>query len=282
MNPLDEYPLQRDPVPVAGHRRNRWALVAAVLVVSLVVGIAAYYLWRGPAPVATGTTPAESDTGAPVARAPLGPDVTTGPLPPLDESDPLVRELLGRLSSHPQVAAWLATDDLIRHVVVSVDNVATGATPARHVQVLAPAGRFEVETGADRITVAERSFERYDALADAVASLDPRGLAELYARLKPRLQEAYVELGHPGRDIDAAVEQALVHLLRTPVPRSPVVVEPGIVSFAFGEQELEGLTAAQKQLLRMGPRNVRTIQAALRALAQELGIPPERLPAPRG
>jgi len=47
-----------------------------------------------------------------------------------------------------------------------------------------------------------------------------------------------------------------------------------------GNIALEGLTAAQKQLLRTGPRNVRIIQSSLRQIALALGIPPERLPAP--
>ena len=41
---------------------------------------------------------------------------------------------------------------------------------------------------------------------------------------------------------------------------------------------LESLTNAQKQLLRMGPRNVKLIQAKLREVAVALGIPASRLP----
>jgi hypothetical protein len=44
------------------------------------------------------------------------------------------------------------------------------------------------------------------------------------------------------------------------------------------ESELETLTGSQKQLLRAGAANVRTIQASLRAMAVALGIPAERLP----
>lgn len=49
----------------------------------------------------------------------------------------------------------------------------------------------------------------------------------------------------------------------------------------FADPDLEALPAAQKQLLRMGPRNVRIIQSSLREIALALGIPAERLPAPR-
>jgi hypothetical protein len=44
------------------------------------------------------------------------------------------------------------------------------------------------------------------------------------------------------------------------------------VSYKYDDPKLEALTLAQKQLLRMGPRNVRLIQAKLREMAPYLGI----------
>jgi hypothetical protein len=52
-----------------------------------------------------------------------------------------------------------------------------------------------------------------------------------------------------------------------------------VLSFRYDRDDLEALSLAQKQLLRMGPRNVRMIQEQLRAVARELGIPLVRLPA---
>jgi hypothetical protein len=101
--------------------------------------------------------------------------------------------------------------------------------------------------------------------------------------LRPRLQEAYSELGHPDGDIDAAIERALVRLLETPVPQGEIALTPATVSYRYAGRDgrdLEGLSAAQKQLLRMGPRNMAAVQRQLWAIARELGIPAERLPAP--
>ena len=44
---------------------------------------------------------------------------------------------------------------------------------------------------------------------------------------------------------------------------------------AYADERLEHLTAAQKQLLRFGPRNVERIQAALRAFAAAAGLTPD-------
>ena len=55
-------------------------------------------------------------------------------------------------------------------------------------------------------------------------------------------------------------------------------VEPRGAGYGFADPRLERLTAAQKQLLRMGPANARLVQGSLRTIALELGIPAERLP----
>ena len=62
-----------------------------------------------------------------------------------------------------------------------------------------------------------RSYRRYDAYADAVGALDARGTARLYATLKPRIQDAYRELGETGTDFDRTFERAIRELLKTPV-----------------------------------------------------------------
>lgn len=282
MDPIGEYPLDHSHTPPVerGPRPGLLAGIAAVVVV--LAGLALFYFWSGSrgagAPDATVSPPSERPA-ATAGRQPLGPTVEPGPLPALDESDPLVRQLMAALSAHPEIAAWLTTDDLVRQFVRAVDNVATGTSPARHLKVLAPDTPFQAENRGDHFVVTEGTYERYDALADAVASADPAALATLYARLKPRLQEAYVELGHPAGDIDTAVEQAILQLLDTPSPQSPVVVTKGVMSFKHDLEQLESLSAAQKQLLRMGPRNARVIKRHLWALARELGIPTERLPA---
>jgi hypothetical protein len=44
---------------------------------------------------------------------------------------------------------------------------------------------------------------------------------------------------------------------------------------------LEGLSAAQKQLLRLGPKGVQAVHDKIKQLAAALGIPPSRLPQPK-
>lgn len=285
MDRLDEFRLGSDAVPPPdqepgrGSRAPLWIAAALLVVAAAVAGVV---LFKQPAPQTPAAgPPAPQATAAPQpeARQPLGPEVEPIDLPPLVLTDPLVRDLLAKLSSSPALAAWLATDGLIRAFVASVDNVADGTSPVRLVRSLAPKAPFRTLSEGGTITVDPKSYARYDGIASAAASMDAAGLARVYSLLKPRLVEAYTELGHPEGDLDGAVERAIVQLLQTPLVEEPVVLRPRVLSFRYDRQDLEALSGAQKQLLRMGPRNVRRVQEQLRAVARELGIPSTRLPA---
>jgi hypothetical protein len=196
-------------------------------------------------------------------------------LPPLDLTDPLVRELLGGLSSRPELAAWLATDGLIRSFVASVDAVANGGSPSPHLRPLAPVQPFAARAEGNVFLIEPRSYQRYDGIADTVAGLDAGGLARAYSTLRPRLQEAYRELGYPDANFDSAVERAIAQLLDTPMPNQSMAVQPAPVLYQFADPRIERLAPAQKQLLRMGPRNVGLIQGKLRDVSRALGaLPP--------
>lgn len=252
-----------------------WFLVAALVVTTAAVVYIAVDRMRHPTPPA-GTPHAGA---ARPAVQPLGANAAPINLPPLDQSDQVVRELVKQITSHPRIAAWLATDGLIRTFTVGVVNVSEGTTPAARFPVLRPSSGFETAARGGTLHIAPRSYQRYDDLADAAASIDAAGAARLYTSIKPRLEEAYRDLGFPDQSFDRALERAIVTLLRTPVPTGAERLEPKGIGYGFVDPALEGLTAAQKQLLRTGPRNVPIIQSALRKIALALGIPAERLPA---
>jgi hypothetical protein len=282
MEPLDDLDLGSAPPPP--HRddppRDNWVPVgigAAVLVVIAVIVAVIYFRRPADEPKKVVDIPKPAATAQPLVG--LGPAVDPIELPPLLLSDPLVRDLLGKLSSRPELAAWLATDGLARNFVVCVENVADGETPVKHLRSLRPKSAFNAERKGAALVVDPKAFSRYDGYAATAAALDPAGLARVYSLLKPRLVEAYKELGHPDGDIDAAVEKAIVVLLQTPATDGTETLVPKVLSFRYENAQLESLLPAQKQLLRMGPKNVASVQNQLRAIARELGISFERLPA---
>jgi hypothetical protein len=175
------------------------------------------------------------------------------------------------------VTAWLATDGLVRNFTAVVANIADGQPFAGLLRPLRPAPGFAVIERDGSLYIDPRSYERYAGFAEGVAAVDPAAAAQLYSTLKPRIEEAYRELGQGDASFDRPLERAIVLLLATPIPAGPVRVEPHGIGYAFADERLEGLRPAQKQLLRMGPENARAIQATLRAIAVALGIPLERL-----
>jgi len=253
----------------------RWFPVAVLLAGAAIAIYVAFGNWTiGERPI---TAVAPAPAAATGAARPLGGDAISVVVPPLDESDALVGELLNKLSLHPRVVAWLATKGLIRNFTAVVANIAEGSARASLVPALRPSSPFNVIERGSAVYVDPKSYERYTQLAAAVASIDPFGSARLYATLKPRIQEAYRDLGNEEPLFDRTLERAIVLLLRTPVRDDPIAVKPKGIGYAFADERLEGLADAQRQLLRTGPQNTRTIQRSLREIALALGIPSERL-----
>lgn len=281
MSDLDDFRLNDTSGPFAPEPDRQGLKIAVIIVLVVVFAIGGYLAWRRghvqpPPPAAIAQTP------PPRSAPPSGIQREPGdniPLPPLDETDTLVRELVGKLSSHPQVAAWLATDKLIRNFAVVIVNIGDGHTPVTHLRALALNAPFAASSDSGSGVITSASYRRYDPYVDAIAALDARGSAHLYATLKPRIQDAYRDLGYPQGDFDEALKRAIVALLQVPVIDSPVAVQRTSVSYTYADPKLEGLSAAQKHLLRMGPRNVRLVQAKLREIAPYLGISPDSLQA---
>jgi DUF3014 family protein len=259
-------------------RRSRLVPWLIVLVLLAGAGVLAYRFWphrqiEAPPPAVPTEVAAKPTPRRVPTPLPTEPPI---PLPALDQSDSFIRKLVAALSSRPEWVKWLATEGLIHHFVVSVDNVAEGATPKKQVPFLAPKEKFAVVERRGSFYVAPKSYKRYDVLAEVIASLDTKGTAKSYRQLKPLIKDAYRELGYPDRDFDVTLARAIDRLLATPIPRGEVELRQGVKSYRLADPALEKLTPAQKQLLRMGPENMKKVQDKLRALRESLALPPAR------
>ena len=254
----------------SAQRRTPLALLAGIGVLLLLLGAAYIFLRRPPL-----ETSAPAAKTAPAPRAEPAEQIV---LPPLDETDPIVRQLVERLSSHPTVAAWLTTDGLLLNFVVVTSRIATGESPIRELKTLGPITRFRTRGPDENRSIDPSSYRRYDRHAAAVSALDARGTARLYATLEPRIADAYKRLGPSDVDFDRVLERAIVELLRVPVIEGEIALVPHGTVYMFADPRLQELSAPQKQLLRMGPQNVRAVQAKLREIAPLIGIPESKLP----
>jgi Protein of unknown function (DUF3014) len=240
------------------------AIIAAALVVFLAGG--AWWMSR-PKPPSNASPSAVSATEAPIDLAAPAPVA----LPPLDQMDAFLRPLLAALSARPELARWLATDDLVRQLAAAIDQASAGGSPARDFKVIAPATGFEAAGRGNRRTIDPASYARYDGLVHTVTSIDASRVAQIYKTIRPRVNEAYQAMGHPEGNVDAALLRAIDILIGTPSVKDPIALTPaGAAGWAYADEALEDLTPTQKQLLRMGPAHADAVKAWLRALRTAL------------
>jgi DUF3014 family protein len=279
---LNDLELERsgEAPPPPPRRSTNYTVWTATIVAAIVVAGGVWYLTSKRPP----SSPPAVNVPAPAPQATV-PERPEGPLvqaedidlPPLPQTDPIVRELVARLSSHPTIAAWLTTKGLIANFTVATLTIAEGRTPVQFLRPIAPRGRFRTRGAGEELLVDPRSYDRYNPHADAISALDAVGTASLYLTLKPRISDAYRELGYPEGDFDRVLERAIGVLLQTPALDEKVALEPKGVTYAYSDPKLESLSPAQKQFLRLGPRNSQAIRAKLEEIAALLKLHPEPL-----
>jgi hypothetical protein len=265
---LDKTPDMPLGQPSSGPPLAPIAIVGALIVLFIAAG--AFWMSRReqPAPAASNQSArAVTATDAAIDK-PAEPPVV---LPPLALMDGFLRPLLRALSSSPELARWLATDDLVRQLAAAIDQAADGNSPARDFKVLAPHARLTTRGTPLQRTIDPASFRRYDGLTAAVTSMDAGAVAKVYRTIRPRLNEAYQSMGNPNRDVDNALRNAIDILLDTPIVEGPIrVVEGDGASWAYADRRLESLLPTQKQIVRLGSANGEKVLTWLRALRDAL------------
>jgi hypothetical protein len=134
-------------------------------------------------------------------------------------------------------------------------------------------GGTELRRGAgSTLRIDPASYDRYNAIANAVDAIDPEGAARAYRRLRPLMQQAFDELGYVNLPFDERLARALGQLVDVPAQEGDVMLKATSVTFQYADPELEALSPAQKHMLRMGPHNMRLVQTKLRAFARAAGL----------
>jgi len=271
MTQLEEF----ESVP-AGPRRpgGPKLLPIALVAVAIVLAGLIWFFWLRDRTGGEPPPPAEPMPAAAVETAEPEPELE---LPPLDASDALVREMVAGVSGNPVLASWLVNEELVRRFVAAAVSVAAGDVPASQLRFMAPAEGFRERRSGARVVLDPESYDRFDRMVGAFLSLDTAGSAELFERIEPLAQEAYRDLGYPDGDFREVLGKAIRHLLRTPRVSGAIELVPKVESFEFADSDLEALSDAQKQLVRIGPDNTARIQAKLRELGLALGFSPEQL-----
>lgn len=246
---------------------STWILVGAL--VAAIAG-ASYYLWRlrEPAPPARIVLdpPVEvlsQPAGKPAIRYPV-PDADVQPeepLPALDQSDELIGGLVAGLVGPAAFKSYVSPVQLIRRIVATVDSLPREIAPVRTRPVRPVPGQFTPGAG---------NHSRYAAHVKVFGALDARALVHGYVKLYPLFQRAYADLGYPDGYFNDRLVEAIDDMLAAPgLDSPPELVQPKVL-YQYADPALEGRSAGQKIMMRLGAENAAKVKAKLREIRREL------------
>lgn len=259
----------KDMAGTAELRKPLWWLVGVLILASAAVLV---YSWRTsrqvhhaatapvqPAPPVA-TTPAVENP----VPAPSGPSTT--PLPSLAQSDaPMQQALTGLMGAQP-VQQYVRPEMIVRHIVVTVDNLSRKRAAVQLWPVKPVAGQFMIHGDDQHATIDPADYQRYTAYVQLLQMVDTKQLSELYFHFYPLFQQAYQNLGYPNGYFNDRLVETIDNLLQTPDVKGDVALVRPNVMYQYADPNLESLSAGQKVLLRMGPDN----EAAVKAKLQEI------------
>lgn len=179
------------------------------------------------------------------------------------------------------VSAMFQVDDLAHRIVATADALGRDHASPRLWPLNPAAGKFLVDNQGSTATVSADNDLRYTPYVLLLETVDLRQVVAVYARFYPQIQQAYEDLGFPGRYFNdrlvAVIDQMLVTpdisaplAVHLPTANSPVQSPRPWVLYEFDDPALQSLASGQRILLRTGPVNERRIKVKLRELRRLL------------
>jgi hypothetical protein len=254
------YAEKRDQPPQRDEQLGRWILGGLVLI-AIAAGI---WFWQK-------KQSAEEPPVTDEAIATNEPRILNPIAPAADDGTGMsAADRIAALVGAPRFESLFVTDDIVRRIVATVDNlprqkVAMQLSPAKP-----PAGSFVTVGGEDHPVLSAANFARYAPWIELIDALDPDATFELYRRLYPQFQAAYESLGNPDGYFNDRVIEVIDHLLAMPEPPETIALTRPNVLYQFADPALEAESAGRKLLLRMGPGNAARVKMKLRDMRDRI------------
>lgn len=250
----------------------KW-IAAGVGVVGLFAALFIYFSPHSPVqpakpPVAVAPPPPAVEED--VIKHPIAATPGEEAAPPLEDSDQPLFEALAGLAGKAPVEQFVIPQDLVRHIVVTVDNLPTEKVAERVRPMKAVPGRFATGGTEDAPTLDSANYARYEPLVKTLVATDTAKLVAIYKRYYPLFQQVYEGLGHPPQYFNDRMIEVIDHLLSTPDVKGPIALaRPGVL-YQYADPKLEALSAGQKAMIRMGGANAAVVKEKLRGLRAAL------------
>jgi hypothetical protein len=176
------------------------------------------------------------------------------------------KDVLQQLKLAEQDTSVLTSSELIRDAVVFIDNLRNGLVVRDKAGVEGPRNAFRVLEQNGKLYIDPRSYDRYNTLVDWFVSLDTEVLVAMMERYRPLIAAALAEIGYLDTSPEQVLIEAIAVLNGTPAVGTVVELTDDTVMYRFTDPALEALPAAQKQMLRLGPDNIRRVKLKLSAI----------------
>jgi len=262
-----------EDLEMLARRKVAW-LIGIIAAAAIALGLWYWYAGRqhtaaavpAAAPAPTPAANTEPQVSHPIPAEANG----AAALPALNDSDQVAHDSLVGVLGRNAVDQFLVPQNIVRHIVVTVDNLPRHRVAVDLRPVKPTAGQAVTSTQGDIITLSEANFERYAPLVRVVQGADVKALALVYQRLYPLFQQAYEDLGYPGKYFNDRLVEVIDQLLQAPEVPGPIQLVQPKVFWEYADKDLESRPAGQKLLVRMGPANARVIKAKLREFRAEI------------
>ncbi|CAA0121757.1 Uncharacterised protein [Halioglobus japonicus] len=292
--------MRAEPEEVRSHNsgRKKFPIVEMLLALAVVAGLVFFWFWsEEKKPEQTVTETPQAAVPATQPELPATPDIPVreevtvavetaddnmdaervseveveepAPLTPAD-GDAILKQQFAAAGANATLRKLTSVDHPVDLSAALIDGLGKGNVLRKMVPLdrLKPA--FSVDREGDTLYMSPASYKRYDRYTDAITALNTSVLVETFHTLRPLYQQAYEELGLDPEDFDNAIIRTLDMVLATPEIAEPIALNPKSVVYVYADPALESLPALQKQLLRMGPSNLRRIKQQARVLREGL------------
>ncbi|MEH6583933.1 MAG: DUF3014 domain-containing protein [Halioglobus sp.] len=267
-------------------RDSKFPGLTLLLAIAALLGLLLLWFWSGDeevvavepvvVPAHTPDLPAAPDiprAAAPEPARVVVPDVEAAveqPLPSEKESDDLLRAEVAAVGADERLSGLVAREHPLEVSAALIEGMGRGVILRKILPADPPKEAFSVMGQGEEIYMDTAGYQRYDSYANSISSLDSAALVAGFHRLRPLYERAYEQLGLDSNDFDNAIVRALDLVLSTPEIEGPVPLQQKSVMYLYADPELEQLPELQKQLLRMGPENIRRIKVQAQILRNGL------------
>lgn len=290
--------MRADPDDIVSRdtRRSKFPFVELVLALAVLAGLVIFWFWSEEKPAETTATlppvvvPADPTELPPTPDIPEREEVVTVTVPDttaleIDEEivgaestaqpipvdgDALVRQQLSAAGANTILGKLASSEHPLDLTAALVDALGRGIILRKMLPAEPLKQPFSVERQGDLLFMSTESYRRYDRHTDAIAALNTGVLVETFHTLRPLYKQAFEQLGLDPNDFDNAIIRTLDMILATPEIAGPIALNTKSVVYVYADPALESLPAVQKQLLRMGPDNIRRIKQQAQALREGL------------